>query len=217
LISTLKQAGYYSKPDYNFDEGYEEIATGDSSVRFVHRGLETERRSCPYAGTPAPEVHEIGFPDVRSGWDLILYGCGVPFWTHSKGDSARRFADAWFVLAHGGSADPAQDPEFQDAVQRYRGAAGHLPISEESRAHRVAAAEAVKEKRFEDAVSEYGEALKLAPWWPQGHFNRALILAEMGAYGAATRGMKRYLALEPGAENARQVQDKIYGWQAKVK
>lgn len=210
---------------------YDDVLTGDTTFRFVYKYPDdgaTVSGTCPYAGTPAPDVaHVVSRPGHDySTSDVALAACRsgsgqdwhhTVVWGGSENQRADRFADALFVLANGPPSDPAQDPEFQRAVQQYRAAGGRMQVGEEVRAHRVAAEEAVKEKRFEDAVNEYGEGLKLAPAWPQGHFNRALILAELGAYGAATRGMKRYLLLEPDAENARQVQDKVYAWQAKVK
>lgn len=223
VIKSLKNAG----PDDG--ESYEEVLTGDSQFRFVHKRpySDASHWSCAYAGTPAPDVfHVTSRPGHDySTSDLALGGCAIGsnnrekmiIWGGDSNQNADRFADALFILAHSPSPDPAQDPDFQKVVQQHRAVAGRSAVSEEVRAHRVAAEAAVKEKRFEDAVNEYGEALKVAPGWPQGHFNRGLILAEVGAYGAAGREMKRYLLLEPDAENARQVQDKIYEWQAKVK
>lgn len=220
LISALKKTGFTDRGEH-----CEGILIGSSSFRFSCKYSEQYRQfdqtwDCPYAGTPAPVAEHSSMANLSS---VDVGGCtdggqkGRISWKGSKNESADRFADALFVLANSPAPDVAQDPEFQKVVQQHRAAGGRPALSEEVRAHRVAAEEAVKEKRFEDAVKEFGEALQLAPWWPQGHFNRALILAELGAYSAATRGMKRYLLLEPDAENRRQVQDKIYAWQAKVK
>ena len=213
MIKALKTGGEY---DW---EAYEEVLAGESNFRFLYKNSDEKRlTNCPYAGTPAPDVTYYTNPNVRSYYRVALGGCtsGV-IWSGSKSGGANRFADALFVLARSSPPDVAQDPDFQKVVQQYRAAGGQAQLTEGVRAHRVAAEAAVREKRFEDAVNEYGEGLKLAPWWPQGHFNRGLILAELGAYGAAGREMKRYLLLEPDAQNARQVQDKIYEWQAKVK
>jgi hypothetical protein len=56
--------------------------------------------------------------------------------------------------------------------------------------------------------------LKLAPWWPQGRYNRALLMGELGFAPEAIQEMRRYLQLVPDAANARQAQDKIYQWEA---
>jgi len=76
----------------------------------------------------------------------------------------------------------------------------------------VQAEGAVRDKEFNDAADYYAAALKIAPWWPVGHFNRALVLGEAGDYDMAKREMNYYLLLVPDASNARAAQDKIYDW-----
>jgi hypothetical protein len=53
----------------------------------------------------------------------------------------------------------------------------------------------------------------VAPWWPEGYFNRALILGETGRYRKAVEEMRKYLMIVPGAPDAREAQDKIYEWE----
>ena len=79
------------------------------------------------------------------------------------------------------------------------------------------AEDALREKRFEDVADAYGEALAISPWWPAGHYNRALVLSELKEYPDAIAEMKRYLRLAPNADNAVAAQDAIYKWEAKVK
>jgi len=69
---------------------------------------------------------------------------------------------------------------------------------------------------FDGAFEHYAKALAIAPWWPEGRFNRALILGELKRYSEAVREMKRYLQLVPDAPNARASQDKIYEWEGKA-
>jgi len=90
-------------------------------------------------------------------------------------------------------------------------------LGEEARSFKVQAEDAVKNKRFEDAADLYAEALQVAPWWPEGHFNRALTLGELKEFDTAVFEMKRYLRLAPDAANARAAQDKMYVWQAEAK
>ena len=70
-------------------------------------------------------------------------------------------------------------------------------------------------KRFADAERYFEELLKIEPWWPAGHYNRALILGEIGNYDEAAFEMKKYLALEPEAPDARAARDQIYVWESK--
>jgi regulator of sirC expression with transglutaminase-like and TPR domain len=68
----------------------------------------------------------------------------------------------------------------------------------------------IREKRFPDAASLYDEALKIAPWWAVGHYNRALVLAELKRYRDAISEMRRFLQLEPNSPEARAIQDQMY-------
>jgi regulator of sirC expression with transglutaminase-like and TPR domain len=86
-------------------------------------------------------------------------------------------------------------------------------LPEAARRLRVQAESAVNAKRFADAADKYAEALALAPWWPEGHFNRGVVLGEMQQFDSAANEMKRYLMLRPDAPDARQAQDFIYAWE----
>jgi tetratricopeptide (TPR) repeat protein len=86
-------------------------------------------------------------------------------------------------------------------------------LPEEVRRFRVVAEAAVREKRFGDAATAYENGLEIAPWWAQGHFDAALILAEIYYYKDAVDHMRQYLQLSPDAKDARAVQDKIYEWE----
>ncbi len=114
------------------------------------------------------------------------------------------------------SSSPEDDARFAQVAKAYREAAVKPLPGEDVRRYVVQATAAVKNEDFYGAAEFYDEAARLAPWWPQGHFNRAFILAEIGEYGDAAREMQRYLALVPNASNARQMQDKIYEWQAQA-
>jgi formylglycine-generating enzyme required for sulfatase activity len=109
-------------------------------------------------------------------------------------------------------ADNANDP-FREVAAKYLAANPKPQFPEEARKYKVQAEFAVQEKQFTKAVEFYGKALDIAPWWPEGHFNRALILGETKKYWDAMREMKRYLLLAPDATNARSAQDKIYQWE----
>lgn len=109
-------------------------------------------------------------------------------------------------------ADDATDP-FQDVVAQYRAANPKPEMPEVARKYKVQAEFAVQEKRTAQAIELYGKALEVAPWWPEGHYNLALVLGETKKYRAAMREMRRYLLLAP---EARLAQDKIYQWESVV-
>lgn len=126
--------------------------------------------------------------------------------------AGRRIADALYVLARDYAAHELSDEAFAAIAERYRAEKPAFP--EEARRFRVQAEAAVSEKLFGEAADKYEAALRAAPWWPEGRFNRALVLGELERHGEAIKEMKRYLALAPEAANARAAQDKIYAWEA---
>lgn len=113
-----------------------------------------------------------------------------------------------------GAGDASTEAGFAETAARYRGADPKPSFPEGARRFKVQAEAAVRDKEFEDAADYYGEGLRIAPWWPEGRFNRALILGELKEYAGAMAEMKKYLALVPDAPNARAAQDKIYEWEA---
>lgn len=132
--------------------------------------------------------------------------------------AARDFVRAWYVWAREGTTYyMAQEAAFERVAQEYLASASKPMLGEEARSFKVQAEDAVKNKRFEDAADLYAEALQVAPWWPEGYFNRALILGELKEFDTAVFEMKRYLRLAPDAADARAAQNKVYVWQAEVK
>jgi tetratricopeptide (TPR) repeat protein len=63
---------------------------------------------------------------------------------------------------------------------------------------------------YKRAVSEFEQAAKLAPNWPDVYFNLGSIQAKAGNYGEAMRHYKRYLELVPKAPDAAKVREEIY-------
>ena len=87
-------------------------------------------------------------------------------------------------------------------------------VSEEAQrymARGFAAVEMAKApKDYESAVSEFEQAAKLAPNWPDVYFNLGSVQAKAGNYGEAVRQYKRYLELAPNAPDAAKVREEIY-------
>lgn len=152
---------------------------------------------------PAPAFLVIGDWNIFTG-----YG-------GEGNDVAKKYANALLVLKQGASAEAKTrvEVEFEKVVKTYRAASSRPELPEEANKYKVQAEGAVRDKAFDDAADLYAAALKIAPWWPVGHFNRALVLGETGDYGDAKREMKYYLQLVPDAPNARAAQDKIYEWE----
>ncbi len=172
------------------------------------RGVRTGR--CSFADLESIRVR--AFSAV-----YLIRACGMTFQFRSE-DQAKAFADALYVRSHSGkgpSVDPAEAKTFEAEAARYRALAVKPALPEEARRFKVQAEAAVRDKRFDRAVERYAQVFKVAPWWPEGRFNRALILGELGRYTEAIREMNRYLKLVPNASDARKAQDKIYEWEDK--
>jgi hypothetical protein len=106
--------------------------------------------------------------------------------------------------------------EFQQEAAAWRALAVKPAISEEVRRHRILAEDAVNEKRFETAVEEYEAGLEINSVWPEGHFNAALLCAELGYYSEAVHHMRAYTQLVPEAPDAQQARDQMVIWEAKL-
>ena len=133
-------------------------------------------------------------------------------------ESAYKFADALLRLKieYGRSLASAEE-KFHEAVASYHAANPKPELPEEARKFKIQAEGAIRDNDFEGAASLYGQAVDIAPWWPEGHFNRALVLGEVKEYSLAIVEMKRYLLLNPNAPDARAAQDKIYDWERKTR
>jgi tetratricopeptide (TPR) repeat protein len=156
-----------------------------------------------------------------------LFGCedeGMQNWApgdSATADGAKKTVDAlqrWRI-----STMPERDeyfsqlqPRFAGVADAYRNQNPKPNIGEDVRRLQVIANAAVNEKRFADAADAYQDALKLAPWWPEGQFNAAVILGELHYYNEAIEHMRYYVALVPNASNARAAQDHIYAWEGEL-
>lgn len=106
------------------------------------------------------------------------------------------------------------DTAFQEVANKYRSAKRKPQLPELAHKYKVQAEFAAQEKRPEQAIELYGKALEVAPWWPEGHHQLALLLADKRQYKDAIREMQRYLMLVPKGPDTRIAQDKIYQWES---
>lgn len=186
-------------------------------LRVTYKAFKCGSLTYLYSKTPTLFEGNGGFGDVyvSTTGDIIHT---VYFWSGASARSnARDFARAWYVLAREAPAYYlAQDAAFESVAQSYRNASVKPRLPEEAVRYKVQAELAVQQKRFDDAVDLYEQALDIAPWWPAGHYNRGLILGELQDYEEGIRALQKYLKLEPEASNARAVQLKIYQWESLV-
>jgi tetratricopeptide (TPR) repeat protein len=113
--------------------------------------------------------------------------------------------------------DAAAWADFQQKAAAWRALPVKPALSEEVRLERVQAENAFREKRLADAAGHYESGLKINPVWPEGHFNAALIEAELEDYDKAIWHMRAYVELVPDATDSREARDQIAIWQDKKK
>jgi len=106
---------------------------------------------------------------------------------------------------------------FPEKAAAWRALPSKPPIPEAARQHRLLAESAISEKDLDSAISEYEEGLALYPVWPEGHFNAALLSAELGYFAMAIRHMQAYLDLVPDAADAAAARDQVVIWQSKLR
>jgi tetratricopeptide (TPR) repeat protein len=140
----------------------------------------------------------------------------IGFWTtvmNITNKSAKIFTDSVYIL----KKNAIDEDNYESGFEKFVNASPKNPIkttlSEEARRYKIQAESAIRDKNYDEAADLYREALNIAPWWAEGHFNRALMMSEIGEFDTAILEMKRYLQLDPGATDARAAQDKIYDWE----
>lgn len=121
--------------------------------------------------------------------------------------------DMYSEAAVKGLLPEERDEAFAALARQYVLLSRKPELPEEARKFGVQAEAAVRQKNYAAAVDLYRSELRIAPWWPNARYNLALVLAELKRYPDAIAEMKKYLALAPNAANARQAQDKMYGWE----
>lgn len=194
----------------------------DTAYYLNHYGATSIRLRCPYALTPNPVATQqmywmIAVPLARGSNLMVACDGGPaqnlsPSWDPAKLERAARL---WYQLAHLPEAS-AGLAGFRQQADAWRALPQPPPLSETARQYKIAAEAAVHDRQWPEAARHYRAALAIDPMWPQGHFNLALLYAELKLFEYAGVEMQKYLLLMPDAANARQAQDKIYEWRAQL-
>jgi tetratricopeptide (TPR) repeat protein len=184
--------------------------------RFERTGTRTLVVRFPFAATPLPVEWRGGGAFSTS----VNFPGGVLY--VNGGEYAQQFVDALETLrasaAKGQLVGQDESDRFSQVVAQYQSANPKPALPEDVRRLQVQAESALNRKQYGEAIDRYEEALRIAPWWANGHFNRALLLlGEAKRFIEAVSEMKKYLALEPGAKDARGAQDKVYQWEGEAR
>ena len=158
-------------------------------------------------------VHFGGFGSLGGMYRIN----GINVWWRQL-DSAQSFADALNVLVQKskGMSQEADFEQFKQKAAAWRALATKPPLPEEAHKYQVLAANAVQEKRFEDAADYYEQGLEIEPCWPNAQHDVALIEGELGNYSDAAYHMRCYVELAPNASDAPAARDQAIIWDEKA-
>jgi len=143
--------------------------------------------------------------------------CYTKIGCHKFCCSLREFPDLLFYMQnyYGKKYSIEELQRFKQIADNYHTITEKPAFSEEQRKYIVQANALNDNKDYTAAIQYYDKAIALNPVsYPAGYYNLALIASLAGNYNYAILNMKKYLLLLPNAPDAREAQDKIYGWEA---
>jgi tetratricopeptide (TPR) repeat protein len=107
---------------------------------------------------------------------------------------------------------------FMPVAARYRSMIDKPVITEAQRKKVIESELFSSEGKYQDAIKSLLSALEIDPVsYPQGYYNLAFLYERVGNFAGSILNMKKYILLDPFAEDARASQDKIYEWELKRK
>lgn len=118
------------------------------------------------------------------------------------GDLSYRVSDTWRIAE-------------QEKLMREMGAVYRvLPLKPvpvgAAHQHALAAQQHLDREEWHEAITRYGSALRLAPWWADGHYNRGLLYeATEYAYPGAIEAFENFLLLVPDGRHSSTVRSKL--------
>jgi tetratricopeptide (TPR) repeat protein len=112
------------------------------------------------------------------------------------------------------------DTALREKIVRHVGKMKKAPaIPEEARRHFIEGNALLKAARdqsgYELAIEAYRQCLLQAPWWAEAYYNQAVAFDLASQFDEAMNALKLYIATNPGEEESRKAQDKIYELGAK--
>jgi tetratricopeptide (TPR) repeat protein len=127
----------------------------------------------------------------------------------------------WFAAALNGLhayaiSHPAGSGDFHQQAAAWRSLTTKPPLAEGARILRLAAEDAIKRQKPDEALNDFELGVEADPTWAQGWFNAALLAGELGFYADAADHMQNYLELLPDAADAQSARDQIDLWKYKA-
>jgi len=108
------------------------------------------------------------------------------------------------------------EDDFHKQAAAWRALATKPALPDAARVRRLLAEDAIKNKKPEDALMFFEQALEAYPTWPEGWFNAALVAGELGRYDDAVDDMQNYLELVPDAKDAQTARDQMEMWKIRA-
>jgi len=149
------------------------------------------------------------------GWTEFERPCG----SAEKGEciqSAYWFAAALNGLHELAISHPAGLGDFHAQAAAWRALTTKPALAENARILRLAAEDAIKRQKPDEALNDFELGVQADPTWAQGWFNAALLAGELGFFADAAEHMQNYLELLPDAADAKSARDQIDLWNYKA-
>lgn len=127
----------------------------------------------------------------------------------------------WFAAALNGLhayaiSHPAGLGDFHAQATAWRAFTTKPALAENARILRLAAEDAIKRQKPDEALNDFELGVQADPTWAQGWFNAALLAGELGFFADAADHMQNYLELLPDAADAKSARDQIDLWKYKA-
>ena len=222
MQSSMKAAGI-SKP--KLEDG---VVTGEINGKTpfaIHLAMVTSATAPVLTAIPfgqAYSVHWYEFPNLSSSpGTLIWSGHWAPVTALHE---AQRFMVALIYLARAIQDDQdaklnAWLEDFKPKAEAWRQMKVKPAMPEEAHEHQVLAEYAYKQRDLPKAMNEYAAALQIFPYWPDGQYDLAIMISEIGgrpAYRSAIFHMECFLALKPDSPDAQAASDSVVVWKDKM-
>jgi tetratricopeptide (TPR) repeat protein len=184
----------------------------EDKIEFRHANLET---IIVYFSDIIDYQITINF-DALNKIDRVYLG-NLSIVIPGKGNGKQFFDDLIFIQNQLIEKRNSQLVLFVPIAEKYRALKAKPPISEELRKYIVQANGFNEQKGYDKAIEKYKKAIEVDQTaYPAAYSNLALLSAQKYQFNAAIYYMKKYLMLEPEADDARSAQDKIYFWEAQL-